>query len=220
MMQTAQYLSSDAPIAFLPGSGLETTLTHHHNGVMTYSRYVNGSIFSVPKIQANSNTQILMKNKTGQTEEEFFETVHGLVKIFLGASGSNQGAIDNRIEQAMDLVKSHLMNAVRSEVEELKEKIVKLEETISNQAQELSRQQNDFNREVGRLQAENEFLRRNVDPDVLVQWNNNVQQQQPPQQQPQQPQQQPQQQQQQNQEQQRQQQQQNTQQPPQPPPQH
>merc|ERR1711936_1460710 len=122
------------------------------------------------------------------------------------ASGSNQGAIDNRIEQAMDLVKSHLMNAVRSEVEELKEKIVKLEETISNQAQELSRQQNDFNREVGRLQAENDFLRRNVDPDVLVQWNNNVQQQQPPQQQPQQ----------QNQEQQRQ----NTQQPPQPPPQH
>ena len=90
---------------------------------------------------------------------------------------------------------------------------------FSLQAQELSRQQNDFNREVGRLQAENEFLRRNVDPDVLVQWNNNVQQQQqPPQQQPQQPQQQPQQQQ--NQEQQRQQQQQNTQQPPQPPPQH
>lgn len=38
------------------------------------------------------------------------------------ASGTNQGAIDNRIEQAMDLVKSHLMNAVRSEVEELKEK--------------------------------------------------------------------------------------------------
>ena len=76
----------------------------------------------------------------------------------------------------------------------------------SLKAQELSRQQNDFNREVGRLQAENDFLRRNVDPDVLVQWNNNVQQQQPPQQQPQQ----------QNQEQQRQ----NTQQPPQPPPQH
>ena len=85
MMQTAQYLSSDAPIAFLPGSGLETTLTHHHNGVMTYSRYVNGSIFSVPKFQANSSTQILnMKNKRHQTEEEFFQTVHGLVKIFLG----------------------------------------------------------------------------------------------------------------------------------------
>merc|ERR1712223_2184135 len=120
---------------------------------------------------------------------------HHLQNRNANASGSNQGAIDNRIEQAMDLVKSHLMNAVRSEVEELKEKIVKLEETISNQAQE-----------VRRLQAENDFLRRNVEPDVLVQWNNNVQQQQPPQQQPQQ----------QNQEQQRQ----NTQQPPQPPPQH
>merc|ERR1711997_32957 len=176
MMQTAQYLSSDAPIAFLPGSGLETTLTHHHNGVMTYSRYVNGSIFSVPKFQANSSTQILMKNnniinKRGQTvEEEFFQTVHGLVKSFLGASGSNQGAIDNRIEQAMDLVKSHLMNAVRSEVEELKEKIVKLEETISNQQTELSRSQNEFNREVGRLQSENEFLRSHVTQEILVQW--------------------------------------------------
>jgi len=141
------------------------------------------------------------KDLVGALQLCFFNKQNGK-----SASGSNQGAIDNRIEQAMDLVKSHLMNAVRSEVEELKEKIVKLEETISNQAQELSRQQNDFNREVGRLQAENDFLRRNVDPDVLVQWNNNVQQQQPPQQQPQQ----------QNQEQQRQ----NTQQPPQPPPQH
>ena len=83
---------------------------------------------------------------------------------------------------------------------------IKIFFSSSLKAQELSRQQNDFNREVGRLQAENDFLRRNVDPDVLVQWNNNVQQQQPPQQQPQQ----------QNQEQQRQ----NTQQPPQPPPQH
>ena len=83
---------------------------------------------------------------------------------------------------------------------------IKISFFLPLKAQELSRQQNDFNREVGRLQAENDFLRRNVDPDVLVQWNNNVQQQQPPQQQPQQ----------QNQEQQRQ----NTQQPPQPPPQH
>merc|ERR1712018_642094 len=84
------------------------------------------------------------------------------LSIYCSASGSNQGAIDNRIEQAMDLVKSHLMNAVRSEVEELKEKIVKLEETISNQQTELSRSQNEFNREVGRLQSENEFLRSHV----------------------------------------------------------
>merc|ERR1711983_668398 len=58
-----------------------------------------------------------------------------------------------------DLVKSHLMNAVRSEVEELKEKIIKSEETISQQQMEISKQHNDFNREVGKLQAENEFLK-------------------------------------------------------------
>merc|ERR1712013_152477 len=44
------------------------------------------------------------------------------------ASGAGQGSIDNRIEQAMDLVKSHLMSAVRSEVEELRDKISKLED--------------------------------------------------------------------------------------------
>merc|ERR1712186_271615 len=65
------------------------------------------------------------------------------------ASGSNQGAIDNRIEQAMDLVKSHLMNAVRSEVEELKDKINKLEDTISH------------------LSKENEILRSRASPETL-----------------------------------------------------
>ncbi|XP_065169137.1 TSC22 domain family protein 1 isoform X2 [Atheta coriaria] len=39
-------------------------------------------------------------------------------------------AIDNKIEQAMDLVKSHLMYTVREEVEVLKEKIVELMERI------------------------------------------------------------------------------------------
>lgn len=39
-------------------------------------------------------------------------------------------AIDNKIEQAMDLVKSHLMYTVREEVEVLKEKIAELMEKI------------------------------------------------------------------------------------------
>ena len=71
-----------------------------------------------------------------------------------------------------DLVKSHLMNAVRSEVEELKEKIIKLEETISQQSLELTKQHTDFNREVGKLQAENEFLRTHVGPEVITQLSN------------------------------------------------
>uniref|UniRef100_A0A3P8VX15 TSC22 domain family protein 2-like n=1 Tax=Cynoglossus semilaevis TaxID=244447 RepID=A0A3P8VX15_CYNSE len=47
------------------------------------------------------------------------------------ASGSNVVAIDNKIEQAMDLVKSHLMYAVREEVEVLKEQIKELFERNS-----------------------------------------------------------------------------------------
>jgi hypothetical protein len=66
------------------------------------------------------------------------------------ASGAGQGSIDNRIEQAMDLVKSHLMSAVRSEVEELRDKISKLEDTVNI------------------LSRENEVLRANVNPDVLA----------------------------------------------------
>jgi len=69
---------------------------------------------------------------------------------YFSASGASQGSIDNRIEQAMDLVKSHLMSAVRSEVEELRDKISKLEETVTI------------------LSRENEVLRANVAPEVLA----------------------------------------------------
>ena len=53
-------------------------------------------------------------------------------------------AIDNKIEQAMDLVKSHLMYTVREEVEVLKEKITELMERIQQ------------------LETENNFLRSQI----------------------------------------------------------
>ncbi|XP_076635052.1 uncharacterized protein LOC143348572 [Colletes latitarsis] len=46
-------------------------------------------------------------------------------------SGTSAVAIDNKIEQAMDLVKSHLMIAVREEVEVLKERIAELMDRIN-----------------------------------------------------------------------------------------
>jgi len=70
---------------------------------------------------------------------------------YFSASGAGQGSIDNRIEQAMDLVKSHLMSAVRSEVEELRDKISKLED------------------EVNILSRDNALLRSHVNPEVLSQ---------------------------------------------------
>ncbi|XP_037368006.1 TSC22 domain family protein 3 isoform X3 [Talpa occidentalis] len=49
----------------------------------------------------------------------------------MSASGASVVAIDNKIEQAMDLVKNHLMYAVREEVEILKEQIRELVEKNS-----------------------------------------------------------------------------------------
>jgi len=117
---------------------LRATERPNNMDIMTYSQYVNGSIFSLPKGWSQKNT------------DDMLVTVYSFIKTYIGASGAGQGSIDNRIEQAMDLVKSHLMSAVRSEVEELRDKISKLEDTVTI------------------LSRENEVLRANVNPDVLA----------------------------------------------------
>ncbi|XP_061180088.1 TSC22 domain family protein 1-like [Saccostrea echinata] len=65
-------------------------------------------------------------------------------------SGSSTVAIDNKIEQAMDLVKSHLMYAVREEVEVLKEQIKELIEKNSQ------------------LEHENNILKAAASPETLA----------------------------------------------------
>ncbi|KAK0142432.1 TSC22 domain family protein 1 [Merluccius polli] len=60
------------------------------------------------------------------------------VRLDNSSSGASVVAIDNKIEQAMDLVKSHLMYAVREEVEVLKEQIKELIEKNSQLEQENS----------------------------------------------------------------------------------
>ncbi|ODM97168.1 Protein bunched, class 2/F/G isoform [Orchesella cincta] len=77
--------------------------------------------------------------------------VYCFIKNFVGATGTNTVAIDNKIEQAMDLVKSHLMFAVREEVEVLKEKISELMERITQ------------------LEYENSILRANASQETLAQ---------------------------------------------------
>lgn len=64
--------------------------------------------------------------------------------------GSSTVAIDNKIEQAMDLVKSHLMYAVREEVEVLKEQIKELIEKNSQ------------------LEHENNILKAAASPETLT----------------------------------------------------
>ena len=69
---------------------------------------------------------------------------------YLRQCGASTVAIDNKIEQAMDLVKSHLMFAVREEVEVLKEQIKELLEKNSQ------------------LEYENTILRNSASPETLA----------------------------------------------------
>lgn len=71
-------------------------------------------------------------------------------------------AIDNKIEQAMDLVKSHLMYAVREEVEVLKEQI---KELIDRNSQ---------------LEQENTLLKTLASPEQMAQFQQQVQSGSPP----------------------------------------
>ncbi|XP_012675279.2 TSC22 domain family protein 1 isoform X1 [Clupea harengus] len=73
------------------------------------------------------------------------------------SSGASVVAIDNKIEQAMDLVKSHLMYAVREEVEVLKEQIKELVERNSQ------------------LEQENSVLKNLASPEQLAQFQAQVQ---------------------------------------------
>eukprot|EP00080_Pristionchus_pacificus_P004823 PDM64843.1 hypothetical protein PRIPAC_53099 [Pristionchus pacificus] len=62
---------------------------------------------------------------------------------------SNAAAIDNKIEQAMDLVKTHLTFAVREEVEILRTTIAELESRVTT------------------LETQNTYLKRHVTPEVM-----------------------------------------------------
>ncbi|XP_060038760.1 TSC22 domain family protein 3 isoform X1 [Erinaceus europaeus] len=66
------------------------------------------------------------------------QTMLSILLFFHSASGASVVAIDNKIEQAMDLVKNHLMYAVREEVEILKEQIRELVEKNSQLERENS----------------------------------------------------------------------------------
>jgi len=75
--------------------------------------------------------------------------------VFPGGGSQSPGtsntmvAIDSKIEQAMDLVKTHLMFAVREEVEVLRARIIDLETTVLQ------------------LETENNILRDHVSNDVI-----------------------------------------------------
>ncbi|XP_045074272.1 TSC22 domain family protein 1-like isoform X1 [Coregonus clupeaformis] len=79
------------------------------------------------------------------------------VRLDNSSSGASLVAIDNKIEQAMDLVKSHLMYAVREEVDVLKDQIKELIERNSQ------------------LEQENNLLKTLASPEQMAQFQAQVQ---------------------------------------------
>lgn len=88
---------------------------------------------------ATQTVEPIPENATKSATEEDSEST----------SAGSTVAIDNKIEQAMDLVKSHLMFAVREEVDVLKEKITELLDRIAQ------------------LEYENGILRAGASPETL-----------------------------------------------------
>ncbi|XP_009461379.1 PREDICTED: TSC22 domain family protein 1 isoform X3 [Nipponia nippon] len=105
----------------------------------------------VALLQKQGSDQITMKVLFLELEEHL-----------KSSSGASVVAIDNKIEQAMDLVKSHLMYAVREEVEVLKEQIKELIEKNSQ------------------LEQENTLLKTLASPEQLAQFQAQLQTGSPP----------------------------------------
>ncbi|XP_063617033.1 protein bunched, class 2/F/G isoform-like isoform X4 [Cydia splendana] len=144
---------TNSPVVSLPVSSTAYPANHDSSsfgspvsGVVSHA--ISGSVMSsvnVPCDSAEVPTEAAAGD-TGDGKEEPTATANEDES----ASGTSAVAIDNKIEQAMDLVKSHLMFAVREEVEVLKERIAELMERINQ------------------LEVENTYLRAHASQDTLA----------------------------------------------------
>ncbi|XP_032385536.1 TSC22 domain family protein 1 isoform X4 [Etheostoma spectabile] len=112
---------------------------------------LTGGSMRVQGVQAQGHDEMAMKLLFWELEQHL-----------KSSSGASVVAIDNKIEQAMDLVKSHLMYAVREEVEVLKEQI---KELIDRNSQ---------------LEQENTLLKTLASPEQMAQFQAQVQTGSPP----------------------------------------
>uniref|UniRef100_A0A672L943 TSC22 domain family protein 1 n=1 Tax=Sinocyclocheilus grahami TaxID=75366 RepID=A0A672L943_SINGR len=118
------------------------------------------SLFEGPLIDTSMRETVLRVH--GRDEMAMKQLFWELEQHLKSSSGASVVAIDNKIEQAMDLVKSHLMYAVREEVEVLKEQIKELIERNSQ------------------LEQENNLLKNLASPEQLAQFQAQVQSGSPP----------------------------------------
>lgn len=108
---------------------------------------IASNVYTNPQFTVSVNSLTVLENSDNQTDaNETISSVETNSENPNDPAKTNPvvNAIDNKIEQAMDLVKSHLMYTVREEVEVLKEKIAELMERIQQ------------------LETENNFLRSQI----------------------------------------------------------
>jgi len=129
--------------------------------------YASSAVNAVPSVIENvqvypvdvstEQTVISSNHQTEAVGENLGNEDSQQIEDAESASGASAVAIDNKIEQAMDLVKSHLMFAVREEVEVLKEKIAELMDRINQ------------------LEMENAVLKANATQETLAQLSTSLQ---------------------------------------------
>uniref|UniRef100_A0A1A8J4N4 TSC22 domain family protein 1 n=1 Tax=Nothobranchius kuhntae TaxID=321403 RepID=A0A1A8J4N4_NOTKU len=164
---SAQALSHAAQASALYASLPNFTTTQLQDAQRLLLQH-QSALLGLPKLsntESGSNTG-LGKETEGNTTTASALTAPAGVKTVDGeedgSSGASVVAIDNKIEQAMDLVKSHLMYAVREEVEVLKEQIKELIERNSQ------------------LEQENTLLKTLASPEQMAQFQAQVQTGSPP----------------------------------------
>ncbi|XP_046383522.1 protein bunched, class 2/F/G isoform-like isoform X2 [Ischnura elegans] len=156
------FVNSPASVSQQPGQSYQHSLSHHpqqEQGIMNEDASIIGVDHHVEaKGSTPSNGGIVPSEDCVPVAISQVAPVvvpsaaaQGGAEEAESASGTSAVAIDNKIEQAMDLVKSHLMFAVREEVEVLKEKIAELMERINQ------------------LEAENSILKANASTETLAQ---------------------------------------------------
>uniref|UniRef100_A0A8C6WTG1 TSC22 domain family protein 3 n=1 Tax=Neogobius melanostomus TaxID=47308 RepID=A0A8C6WTG1_9GOBI len=124
--------SGGSGLGALPGSPTSPTVTNFRQ-LCHQLVYQNLNTDKLNTIMRQDSLESVVRDpcfllNEGICNSNIDQTMLSILLFFHSASGASVVAIDNKIEQAMDLVKNHLMYAVREEVEILKEQIKELAE--------------------------------------------------------------------------------------------
>ncbi|XP_063428830.1 TSC22 domain family protein 2-like isoform X2 [Mytilus trossulus] len=144
-----QHVSSDNVIQNIDNTELNSNLSKTSGAHNMPQNSMNIDIQQGAILTPQSVAEVVGMIPSPQEEDRSKRNFSAISPLTPGGRGSSTVAIDNKIEQAMDLVKSHLMYAVREEVEVLKEQIKELMD--KNQ----------------QLEYENQILKNSASPETL-----------------------------------------------------